>query len=123
MHGVTGRMGMNQHLIRSILAIRAQGGVTLSNGDKVVPDPIIIGRNADRMEALAKAHNIARWTARIGLDEGIVTTKTLRRRLFGLPGRLTSSARRFTSHLPARWPWAVGFVEALARFRALPLLA
>jgi len=61
MHGVTGRMGMNQHLIRSILAIRAQGGVTLSNGDKVMPDPIIIGRNADRMEALAKAHNIARW--------------------------------------------------------------
>jgi len=69
------------------------------------------------------AHDLARWTARIGLGEGIVTTKTLRRRLFGLPGRLTSSARRFTLHLPARWPWAVGFVEALARFRALPLLA
>jgi len=61
MHGVTGRMGMNQHLIRSILAIRAQGGVTLSNGDKVMPDPIIIGRNAEKMEALAKAHNIPRW--------------------------------------------------------------
>ena len=61
MHGVTGRMGMNQHLIRSICAIRAQGGVTLSNGDKVMPDPILIGRNAEKMEALAKAHNIARW--------------------------------------------------------------
>ena len=47
MHGVTGRMGMNQHLIRSILAIRDQGGVTLCNGDKVMPDPILIGRNAD----------------------------------------------------------------------------
>ena len=55
MHGVTGRMGMNQHLIRSICAIRAQGGVTLSNGDKVMPDPILIGRNAEKMEALAKA--------------------------------------------------------------------
>ncbi|RYF73659.1 MAG: gfo/Idh/MocA family oxidoreductase, partial [Comamonadaceae bacterium] len=43
MHGVTGRMGMNQHLIRSIVAIRAQGGVQLSNGDKVMPDPILIG--------------------------------------------------------------------------------
>ena len=52
MHGVTGRMGMNQHLIRSICAIRAQGGVTLSNGDKVMPDPILIGRNAEKMEAL-----------------------------------------------------------------------
>ncbi|MDZ4399652.1 Gfo/Idh/MocA family oxidoreductase [Hydrogenophaga sp.] len=61
MHGVTGRMGMNQHLIRSICAIRAQGGVTLSNGDRVMPDPILIGRNAEKMEALAKAHNISRW--------------------------------------------------------------
>ncbi len=61
MHGVTGRMGMNQHLIRSICAIRAEGGVTLSNGDKVMPDPILIGRNAEKMEALAQAHGIARW--------------------------------------------------------------
>ena len=61
MHGVTGRMGMNQHLIRSIVAIRAQGGVTLANGDKVMPDPILIGRNAEKIEALAKAHGIARW--------------------------------------------------------------
>ena len=52
MHGVTGRMGMNQHLIRSIIAIRNQGGVTLSNGDKVMPDPILIGRNAEKIEAL-----------------------------------------------------------------------
>src|SRR5450756_1544990 len=42
------------------------------------------------------AHNLARWTARLGLGEGIVTTKTLRRRLFALAGRLTRSARRFT---------------------------
>jgi predicted dehydrogenase len=63
MHGVTGRMGMNQHLIRSILAIRAQGGVTLSNGDRVVPDPILVGRNADKIERLAKAHGVERWTA------------------------------------------------------------
>ena len=48
------------------------------------------------------AHNLARWTARIGLAEGIVTTKTLRRRLFALAGRLTRSARQLTLHLPAR---------------------
>src|SRR5665811_1388901 len=69
------------------------------------------------------AHNLARWTARIGLGEGIVTTKTLRRRLFGLVGRLTRSARRVTLHLPARWPWAVSFAAALTRLRAIPLLA
>jgi hypothetical protein len=69
------------------------------------------------------AHNLARWTGRIGLGTGIVTTKTLRRRLFGLVGRLTRSARRVTLHLPARWPWAIGFAAALARLRAIPLLA
>jgi predicted dehydrogenase len=61
MHGVTGRMGMNQHLIRSIVAIRQQGGVALANGDKVMPDPILIGRNAEKIEALARAHGIERW--------------------------------------------------------------
>lgn len=69
------------------------------------------------------AHNLARWTARIGLGAGIVTTKTLRHRLFGLVGRLTRSARRLTLHLPARWPWQVGWTTALARLRAIPLLA
>jgi len=61
MHGVTGRMGMNQHLIRSILAIRADGGVVLKNGDRVMPDPIIVGRNADRVNRLAAEHGIERW--------------------------------------------------------------
>jgi hypothetical protein len=69
------------------------------------------------------AHNVSRWTARIGLGEGIVTTRSLRRRLFGLPGRLTRSARRVTLHLPARWPWAVGFATALMRVRAIPIAA
>jgi len=69
------------------------------------------------------AHNLARWTARIGLGAGIVTTKTLRRRLFALAGRLTRSARRLTLHLPERWPWAMGWTAALTRLRAIPLLA
>src|SRR5262249_17387931 len=62
MNGVTGRMGMNQHLIRSIAAIRAQGGVALGNGDPVMPDAILVGRNMEKLEALAKAHGIKRWT-------------------------------------------------------------
>jgi predicted dehydrogenase len=60
MNGVTGRMGMNQHLIRSIAAIRAEGGVKLANGDRVMPDPILVGRNREKLEALARAHGIAR---------------------------------------------------------------
>ncbi|MEY4711869.1 MAG: 1,5-anhydro-D-fructose reductase [Pseudomonadota bacterium] len=61
MHGVTGRMGMNQHLIRSIVALRKEGGVKLSNGTRVMPDPILIGRDSARIEALARAHGIERF--------------------------------------------------------------
>jgi predicted dehydrogenase len=62
MNGVTGRMGMNQHLIRSIVAIRDQGGVTLKNGDRVMPDPILVGRKAEKLAALAKTHGLTRFT-------------------------------------------------------------
>lgn len=62
MYGVTGRMGLNQHLVRSIVAIRAQGGVLLPNGDRVMPDPILVGRNAEKVAALAKQYGIERST-------------------------------------------------------------
>ena len=62
MHGVTGRMGYNQHLIRSIQAIIQDGGLLLSNGDRLLPDPILVGRNGKKMEALAKEQGIARWS-------------------------------------------------------------
>src|SRR5262245_37021662 len=62
MNGVTGRMGTNQHLVRSIVAIRAEGGVALSNGDRVMPDPILVGRNREKLAALAKANSITRVT-------------------------------------------------------------
>ena len=62
MNGVTGRMGTNQHLIRSVLAINAEGGVSLSDGDRVVLDPILVGRNPAKLEALARAHGVERWT-------------------------------------------------------------
>jgi len=62
MHGVTGRMGMNQHLIRSILQIRQQGGVALKDGTRLMPDPILVGRNAAKIEQLARKHGVHRWT-------------------------------------------------------------
>ena len=66
------------------------------------------------------AHNLARWTARIGLGEQLVTTKTLRQRFYSLAGRLTRSARRLTLHLPKGWPWEYQFSRALNRLRAIP---
>ena len=72
----------------------------------------------------ALAHNLGRWTSLIGLpDEPPRTARTRRRRLFELPGRLTRSARQWTLHLPARWPWQQHFTEALERIRALPVAA
>ena len=68
-------------------------------------------------------HNLTRWTARIGLGEQIVTTKTLRRRVFALAERITRSARRLTLHLPQRWSWETQSSRALARLRAIPLPA
>ena len=72
----------------------------------------------------ALAHNLLRWSTLIGLPASTVrTARTLRRRLLTLPGRLTTSARRWTLHLPARWPWQHDFIRALARIRALPAAA
>ncbi|HEX4261590.1 MAG TPA: Gfo/Idh/MocA family oxidoreductase [Acetobacteraceae bacterium] len=62
MNGVTGRMGTNQHLVRSIAAIRAEGGLLLASGDVLMPDPILVGRDAGRLERLARAHGVERWT-------------------------------------------------------------
>ena len=76
--------------------------------------------NAAWLAVQVIAHNLARWTSLIGLGVRVMNTKTLRRRLFSLAGRLTRSARRLTLHLPQRWPWADLFSRALERLRALP---
>jgi hypothetical protein len=70
------------------------------------------------------AHNLQRWVGQLGLEsETWRAARTIRRWLIALPGRLTRTARRFTLHLPARWPWRDAFVEALERIRALPAAA
>jgi len=67
------------------------------------------------------AHNLLRWTTLIGLPDTVVrVARTMRRRLLRMPGRLTRSARKWTLHLPARWPWQNDFAAALKRLRALP---
>jgi predicted dehydrogenase len=62
MNGVTGRMGTNQHLVRSIVAIRRQGGLPLPNGDMLYPEPNLVGRNQHKLRALAEEHGIQRWS-------------------------------------------------------------
>jgi Transposase DDE domain group 1 len=69
----------------------------------------------------ALAHNLLRWTQLIGLpDSTIRAARTLRRRWLQIAGRLTRHGRRWTLHLPARWPWHGDYISALARIRALP---
>ena len=58
--GATGRLGNNQHL-RALLNIRKEGGLQLKNGDRLMPEPVLLGRNADKLQALAGQHNIA-WS-------------------------------------------------------------
>ena len=62
LHGATGRMGTNQHLRRALLAFRDEGGLALANGDRLVPDPILVGREPGKLSALASALKIERWT-------------------------------------------------------------
>jgi predicted dehydrogenase len=62
MNGVTGRMGYRQHLVRSILAIRDDGGVQLPNGDRLTVEPILVGRNAEKVAGLARQHDVAEYT-------------------------------------------------------------
>ena len=62
LNGVTGRMGYRQHLVRSLLAIREEGGVRLSDGTLVYPEPVLVGRSEERLRAIAERHGLQRWT-------------------------------------------------------------
>jgi len=62
MNGVTGRMGYRQHLVRSLLAIRDDGGILLPDGDRLTVEPVLVGRNADRLAELAARHGVADFT-------------------------------------------------------------
>lgn len=62
MNGVTGRMGYRQHLVRSVLAIREAGGVELSDGSRVQLEPVLVGRNGDKLAEIAARHGLTRWT-------------------------------------------------------------
>ena len=72
MNGITGRMGLNQHLIRSVLAIRDDGGLLLTDGSKLMPDPILVGRNKQKLEEIASRFSVDRYTT--DLDNALENT-------------------------------------------------
>lgn len=80
------------------------------------------GANAAWLALNVIAHNMARWTTRIGLGETLIETGTLRRHHLRVPGRITRSGRKQTLHLPTHWPWAEQFNASLANLRAVVLV-
>jgi Transposase DDE domain group 1 len=81
--------------------------------------------NAAWLGCAVLAHNLTRWTARLGdvhPHDQLTVTRTVRTRLLALPGRLVNHSRRWILRLPARWPWAATFHTALSRIRSLPLM-
>jgi len=119
MHGVTGRMGMNQHLVRSILEIRKQGGVTLKDGTRLIPDPILIGRNPEKVEELARRYGIERWSADLeealgdDADEIFFDAASTQ-----LRPKLLKQAIRAGKHVYCEKPVATTLAEALDLYRA-----
>jgi predicted dehydrogenase len=119
MHGVTGRMGMNQHLIRSILEIRKQGGVALKDGTRLMPDPILIGRNAEKIEALARQHGIRRYSTDLKAaladptDEVFFDAASTQ-----LRPKLVKQAIKAGKHIYCEKPVSTTLAEAIDLYRA-----
>src|SRR5688572_15426012 len=119
MHGVTGRMGTNQHLVRSILALRAQGGVALKDGTRLMPDPILVGRNAAKLEELAREHAVSRWSTDLDAALGDTTDKIFfDAASTELRPKILKRAIAAGKHIYCEKPVATTLAEALSLYRA-----
>jgi predicted dehydrogenase len=121
MNGVTGRMGYRQHLLRSILPIREQGGVLLPDGTRVQVEPVLVGRNETRLRELAAQHDVAEWTT--DLDAVIADPATdivFDASMTSLRAKTLTKAMQAGKHVYTEKPTAETLDEAveLARLRA-----
>jgi predicted dehydrogenase len=118
MNGVTGRMGTNQHLIRSVLALRAEGGVRLKDGSRVVPEPVLVGRDRAKLEQLARTHGLARIATDLGQalaergDAVYFDAVTTERRKANLEQAIAAG-----KHIYTEKPTALSTADALALHR------
>ncbi len=118
MNGVTGRMGTRQHLERSLVAIRNQGGIALPDGDRLMPDPILVGRNPEKLRTLAQIYQIDRWSTDVDACLGdpyyeiyFDAQSTVRR------AAAISAAIAAGKHIYCEKPTGVNLSEALALYQ------
>ena len=118
MNGVTGRMGTNQHLLRSIAAIIKQGGVKVSETEFIMPDPILVGRNPIKLEKLAAQAGVKRWTTNLAetladkANSIYFDAQTTDRRVAGVKQAIAAG-----KHIYCEKPIATTTGEALALYR------
>ncbi len=117
MNGVTGRMGANQHLMRSIVAIIRQGGVRLSDTEYIQPDPVLVGRNPAKLAQLAARSGVEKWTTDV--DEALADPHN---RIYfdaQTTGRRVAAVRRAIEagkHVYCEKPTALATDDALALY-------
>lgn len=118
MNGVTGRMGTNQHLLRSMVAIRDQGGVRIGPGEYIMPDPILVGRNAAKLEGLCRRSGFERMTT--SLDEALADDHNTIYFDAQITGRRHASVKKAIEagkHIYCEKPTGVSTAEALDLYR------
>ncbi len=117
MNGVTGRMGTNQHYIRSILAIRKQGGVKVNDGEVLWPEPVLVGRNEAKLAQLAAMDEGVRWTT--DLDKELADPKNIIYFDAQTTGRRADAVKKAIAagkHVYCEKPTAVSTASALELF-------
>ncbi len=114
MNGVTGRMGTNQHLMRSIVAIREQGGVKISPNEVIMPDPVLVGRNANKLATLCKQSGVEKMTTNV--EEALADEDNIIYFDAQITGRRHASVKRaieLGKHIYCEKPSGVNTQEAL----------
>lgn len=118
MNGVTGRMGRNQHLLRSVAAIKRDGGISLADGRVIMPDPLLVGRNPAKLEALAAESGVSRWSTDLdAVLENEEYSVYFDSQVTGLRVEAVRKAIRAGKHVYCEKPTALNTDDALALYR------